>query len=510
MRALFLMLLLGSGLVAGPVIAQNDPDPGPPFVVRSLLVWTAEEASSPGDLGADTPSGIALINSLGVMSPLMELPAGVTTVIPCGESATAPGRGAFVFYAGNPTVGTLYLVRGQETPVEIDEVQRNTCQGVGSFRFSPDGSRFAYLDYPTFSSPPTFLSATLKVYDVETANLSYESENATAFALDAGRVGVARFFTDGDGNADEAAVWLWDGTQDREVAILRPDGTDSGCAFVSASAAWLLEDQFSLLLGQLCTRTRQTSWQSYVISPADGSATLATAEDIIGAYLIFARTNAQFVAPGGAASVFTVPDGIVANTASLYALEQEALTTELLLERQVVMPANTTPANTTPRQSPDGRWLAFAETSPDNENALTVFDLSDLSLSPIRVSAGSTGDVVSALRFTDDSQRLYAVLGGTDQEDNGVVVVDLATGNDTRAARGQFTEYVALAENGLLGEGLMGLSDWQFPEDPTEEPYLNLVLLDAPSSATRVLYPGIVTEGDEIVARRFAVPLAWR
>ncbi len=502
----FLMLLLVL-IAAVPAGAQDAPDDE--LQIHSLLAWVADGAA-PGDHNPDAPGELALINSLGVQTPVMDLPAGTDTVIPCGERATSPGGAAFAFYVGDAVEGQLYVMRGQQTPSEIDTVPRAACLDGGTFRFSPDGERFAYIDYAP-RGDSRYTAGRLNVYETATSNLLYEIDNTTAFALSDEQVAAARLFVGGGDAGEEAAVWIWDGTRGSEVATLLPSGDDNdGCAFVSASLAFVDDGNLSLVMGQRCERTRQSSWQLYQVIPDEERVTLVSSEDIIGSFLTYARTNRQFVPPAGDVTVFTVPDGVVANTASLFAVGQDDLEIQPLLERQAVMPADNRPVNATPRQSPNGQWLALTETSPDNNNTIVVYDLNDLSLAPIQFSAGSSGNVVVSMGFSDDSEQLYAVVGGTDQGDNSVVSITLSSGGDNRAERGQFNERLAVEPDGLLHNGLLALNDWQFPDDPTEDPYLDLVLMNADTNTSHTVFTGAVVEGDEIVQRRFAAPLAWR
>jgi WD40 repeat protein len=399
-------------------------------------------------------------------------------------------------------------MRGTEAPIAVDEVVRSACLGAGTFRFSPDGSQFGFIDYEAGAAGSSFADGFLKIHDAATGEMLYQTESVTAFDIGGGVTAFVNFFTNDQGEADEVAVQIWNGENDREVATLRPDDTEETgqCRFVSASVNVLPNGQLSLVLGQRCDQTGTTTWQLYTVNPAERTATRAASEPVTGGYQAFARTNTQFVSPDGNGFLFTVPDGITANTAGLYLTPLDSLTPQVVVERQIVMPAVTTPANATPDVSPDGRWLAMVQTSPNNENTLLIYDLSDLTLSPISYSAGSPGDVISAMQFTPDGSRLIAVVGGDDQANNSIVAFNLADGSDFRVERGRFNSYLALSQDGAQ----LAIGDWQVLEDPNEPPYLNLVSIDINESASTTLFEGAVVQDGEVVEQSFAVPLAYR
>ncbi|MEL6269540.1 MAG: hypothetical protein AAFR22_06990, partial [Chloroflexota bacterium] len=207
---------------------------------------------------------------------------------------------------------------------------------------------------------------------------------------------------------------------------------------------------------------------------------------------------------GASEFAFTAPDGVVANTAGLFAVERGDFSTRQIVDRQIVMPANTTPANATPRLSPDGRWLAFVQTSPNFENTLVIYNLADLSQRPTEFSAGSPGDTISALAFAQDSRRLLAVAGGDETANNALVMFTLSSGDNSVVARGRFHNDLAVSSN------MATMGDWQFLEDDTEPPYLNLVAVNTNDGSVMTLFEGATVEDGEVVEQRFASPLAFR
>lgn len=505
---LMLYVVLILALTASFVAAQDATEaPAEQPASRTLLVWAVDGAAGPGLQGASTPGQLALLDANGGLTPLLDLPQGTSTVIPCGENSTSPDGRYVAFYVGGDE-GTLHYMRGTEPPVLVDEVIRSACLGAGTFRFSPDGNQFGFIDYEPGAAASSFADGFLKIYDAASGEALYQTESVTAFDMGGGIAAFVNFFTNDQGEADEVAVQVWDGANDREVATLRPDDTeDTGqCRFVSASVNVLPDGQLSLILGQRCDRTGTTTWQLYTVNPADRTATRAASEPVVGGYQAFARTNTQFVAPGGNAFLFTVPDGVTANTAGLYLTPLDTLTPSVVVDQQIVMPAVTTPANATPDVSPDGRWLALVQTTPNNENTLLVYDLTDLNLAPLSYSAGSAGDVISAMQFTPDGSRLIAVVGGDDQANNSIVAFNMADGSDFRVERGRFNDYLALSQDGTQ----LAIGNWQILEDPNEPPYLNTITIDINASASTTLYEGAVVQDGEVIEQSFAAPLAFR
>lgn len=504
-RALIVALLLALlALAVMPAAAIPDG--------QQILVWTAQNAARPGAQGASVPGEIALMNGAGEITPLLSLPEGTRYVEACGEEATSPNGEYFAFYAGIDT-GDLYLMRNQNTPVKLNTnfgVLRTACLGAGSFQYSPDSARLAYVSFEPGSATDDFADGFLKVFETGSGNLVYELESVVAFDLSNELLAFLQFFTDDRGEADEVAVYLWDGSARREIATIIPEDRER-CKFVSGSVQVLADGKVAVILGQDCLRTDvHTAWQLYIVDPAQRSATLAASNRITngvtGGYQSFARTNVQYITPAGDTFLFTVPDAITANTASLYQVSASALSPAPLVDRQVVYPGNTTPANSTPRISLDGRWLAVVETSPNADNTLKIFDLNDLSAAPITFQAGSRGDVIASVAFTSDSNRLLAVVGGDDGTNNSIVAFNLESGSNFRVERGRFDKLMVVSPSG--DEIVIG--DTRILEDPQEPSYLNLVSINVDTAAQTTLFEGAVVVDGKVESQSFAVPLAWR
>jgi hypothetical protein len=162
-------------------------------------------------------------------------------------------------------------------------------------------------------------------------------------------------------------------------------------------------------------------------------------------------------------------------------------------------------SNAFPERSADGRWLALVSTTPNAENSLLVFDLADLSVAPIMLSAGSAGDVILDMAFSCINERLFFIAGGANG-DNSLVAVDLSNGSDFRVRRGRFAPGIAVAPDGRTVVAM----DWQVLEDETEPPYLNTVQIDVDSGAVTTLFEGADIVEGEVTNQRFAMPISWR
>lgn len=504
------LLLLAVFVLIASVAALTLAAPAAIPDSARLLVWTAQDAAGPGQQGASNPGQVALMDGAGNITPLLDLAEGTRYVQACGERATSPSNEFFAFYAGLDE-GNLYLMRNQDAPVLVDNVLRTACFGYGTFRYSPDSTRLGYVSFEPGSATDDFADGFLKIYDIASGGFIFEMESVVAFDMDNAQVAFVQFFTNDQGEADEVAVQLWDGNNDREVATLVPEDRDR-CKYVSASVQLLSNGQLALIVGQDCIGGGDTNstWQLYTIDPAQRSATLVASERMIegvtGGYQSFARTNVQYSKPDGSGFLFTVPDLLTANTVSLYSVDLATLAPQVMQERQVVMPGNTPPANITPRLSLDGRWLAVSETSPNNDNMLKIYDLNDLSLAPITYQAGSRGDTIAQMAFTADSSQLFAVIGGDGGTNNSIIAFNLESGSDFRVERGRFNNWMVVSPDG--SEIVIG--DTQILEDPQEPPYLNLVAIDVATSASTTLFEGAVVTDGEVQSQSFAVPLAWR
>ena len=472
---------------------------------QQILVWTVNGAPAPGQQGASNPGQIVLMDGAGNMTPVIDVPEQTRFVEACGDEAVSPDNNLFAFYVGIDD-GDLYLMNGTDAPVVIDDVPRLVCLGAGSFQFSPDSSKLAYIAYEPGAGTDDFADGFLKVYDTSSGEFVFETESVTSFDISDDSVAFINFFTNDRQEADEAAIQVWADGNDREVATLRPDSEE--CRFVSGSVGIIPDGNLLAILGHTCRGTGgETTWQLYTIDPSERSATRSATGTLVGnVYQSFARTNAQYISPDGGNLLFTVPDGITANTVGLFGTTISDLSPTAIVERQIVMPANTTPANALPALSLDGKMMAVVETSTGNSNMLKLFDLTNFEVAPIELPAGSAGDTISAMEFAPDGSSLYAVVGGDEGDNNAIVAINTTNGADFRVERGRFNNRMVVSPGGSE----IVIADWQILEDPNEPPYLNLVALEVDSGASTTLFEGAVIEEGKVVEQSFAVPLAWR
>ena len=492
-----LILILALALISSMTVTAQDS--------VNILTWV-EDGPSPSESSPSAVGELGLIDEDGTFTPLLEVPAQTSRLRACGDKANSPDGTAFAFYVGLD-FGTLYLMQGTDTPDSLDDVHALTCAGNGTLRYSPDGSRLGYIAYENDAAASEFADGFLHIMSM--TDLSEEAlfENAVAFDLNDDGAGFISFFTNDRNEADEAAIFWWNGNAEREVATLRPD---ENCRYTSASLSILPSDNLMAVLGHRCTSgDTRTSWQLYSIDVTDRSAALVASDFQAGQFASFARTNNILILPDGETALFTVPDGITANTVGVMGVNLEDFSTFEVVERQAVFPNLAGTRNAAPLLSPDGGWLALVVTSPNNENTLNVFDLSAPDLPPISISAGSTNDVISDMAFSADSQQLIFIAGSPDTgrtADNSLIALDLSSGNDFRIKRGRFAPGIVVAPDGSSVVAM----DFEVVEDERQPPFLNLVSINIETSETVLLFEGADIVDGEVTNRRFAMPISWR
>lgn len=467
-----------------------------------LLVWAAN-GSQPGKQGASAPGTLAYVNSSGVAETVLELPQGTSRVESCGDTPTSPDGKIYAFYVGQDK-GSLYAMRGSDKPTKIGDIQALSCLGNGTFQYAPGSNRFGYISYEGDAKTSEFADGFLHIINTSDFTELYKYENVTAFDLTDNGAAFVSFFTNDKNEADEAAVIWWDGTKQQEVATLKPASED--CKFTSASVSILADGKLMLVLGHRCKKgDTTTNWQLYSVNPADKSATLAASASQKGAFAAFARSNNIYLSTDSKQALFSVPDGVTANTMGLKRVSISDLSISDVIDKEVVAATYNGSANAFPRVSPDGKWLAAVVTTPNASNSVYVWSLSDPSVAPIMVSAGSKGDTVSSMAFTHDSSHLLAVVGGDNKANNSLISIEVATGQNSRVARGHFDKGLTVSADGTQA----ALLDWQIPEDTTQHPYLNLVNVSLSDGTITTLYAGADIVDGKVKNERFAYPMAW-
>lgn len=486
-----------------PAAAQDSPTPVP--AQTNVLVWW-ESGASPQESSPSTAGELGLLDASGAFMKLLDVPPQTSRVQACGDEAVSPDGALYAFYIGLDS-GTLYLMRGSDTPQALDTVSALTCLGGGTLQYSPDSSRIAYIVYEPDAVTSEFPDGFLHIASAANLDQQFVYDNVTAFDLTNDGAAFVSFFTNDRNEADEAAVFWWDGRSEREVVTLRPD---ANCRYTSASIAVAPDGSLLLVMGHRCASgDTRTSWQFYRVDTQRRSATLAASEFQDGQFAAFARTNRLWVLPGGQFALFTIPDGVTANTTGLRVVELASLALTEVIQRQAVMPTLSGAPNAAPLVSPDGRWLALVVTSPNNDNTLQVIDLTDPGAPPIRISAGSRNDVISSLHFTPDSRQLIFIAGSAGagrSADNALAALDLTTGSDYRIKRGRFAPGLAIAPDSRA----VVVMDYQILRDERQPAYLNLVQIDLQSGETTVLFEGADIVDGAVTNPRFALPLSWR
>ncbi len=467
-----------------------------------LLVW-ASNGTAPGKQTASDPGQLAFINDKGVAETVLELPKGTSRVQSCGDAPTSPDGKIYAFFVGQDK-GSLYAMRGSDKPAKIGDIQALSCLGSGTFQYAPGSNRFGYISYEGDAATSEFADGFLHVINSSDFTELYKYENVTAFDLTDNGAAFVSFFTNDKNEADEAAVIMWNGTSQQEVATLKPASED--CKFTSASISILPDGKLMLVLGHRCKKgDTTTNWQLYSVNPADKSATLAASASQKGSFAAFARSNGIYLSPDGKQALFTVPDGITANTVGVKRVNISDLSIADVIDKQMVAATFSGSADAFPLVSPDGKWLAAVVTTPNAANNIYIWSLGDPAVAPIMLSAGSKGDTISSMAFTPDSSQLLAIVGGDNKANNSLVSIEVASGRDSRVARGHFAKGLTISADGKQAAVL----DWQIPEDTTQQPYLNLVNINLSDSSVTTLYTGADIVDNKTKNQRFAFPMAW-
>ena len=473
---------------------------------EKLLVWIAE-AQRPGKQSGAEPGQLVWIDSEGNFESFMELPPQTSQVMTCGQTAAlSPDGESLAFYVGQD-VGTLHILRDTDSLFVVDtDFHAMGCVGIGTFEFFPDSSKFAYIDYAPNSLDGTYGEGTLRVYNSATFEQIRNFERVTSFDIEGDDLAYIRFFMNDSNEAVEAAIVMWDGETDREVATLF---SETDCAFNSAGIKLLSTGKIVGVMGHRCDRgDSRTNWQYYLIDPENRTATQITQSPQPGRFFAFSRTNSVFASPDGSATYFTIPDGITNHTVTVAVADMTNMSINTVVPQNVVMPRftnNPYAAENHPTiQSPDNVWLSMVQNTADDEATLSLYDLSQPGLPSIDVSAGERGDQIVEMAFTPDSQQVIYVAGGENGGDNSLWGLDLATGNNFRIRRGQYGWGVLSPD----GERI-ALMNW-VPIENNLPPYATLVIVDIESSEETLLFQGGELVNDDLTAVRFALPIAWR
>ncbi|MEO1286748.1 MAG: hypothetical protein AAFV93_03195 [Chloroflexota bacterium] len=495
-----------TGAVGEPIVGMAEG--------QRLLAWVAP-ANRPGNQGASASGELVYFNPDGTTETVLQLPQGTTRVTECGPNGTSPDGSVFAFIVtvggGGGETGTIYLLNGASS--ELTEVATGlnpaSCVGSTPFQFSPDGSRFAFIEWSQDVTNQVSPFGFLRIYDTASATQTASFENVTAFDLTATGATWVNFFPNDDGEATEVAVISWDGNVDIEVSALVAD-EENDCYYNSASISEVSTGVIAIL-GYRCNRgsITGTQWQLYNIDPTNRTAQLEQSDQAAGRYFVFSQTNALFPSPDGNNLFFTLPDGVTNQTVAFFTTPVDGVVPTELLNRSGVMPSVSDlpydANNATARLSPNGQYLALVVNTPDNDATLNVYDLSDPSLPPIALDAGDRGDTIGDMVFNSTSDRLFYVAGSDEGGNNSLFALDLTTGTETRIRRGRYAQLVVSPD----GNNVAAMNWVEF--DPEEPRYLTLEVIDVNSTAPTVIYVGgEQDEEGDLINQSFAYPLAWR
>lgn len=502
MIILVFVLVTGIAPMPMPTNAQESP--------IKILAWVGS-GTAPDEHSNSEPGQIVYLTGDNQVEVLFDLPQGANRIIPCTEQATSSNSRHFAFYAGTEK-GSLYLVNGADTPVEVDKgVSAMSCVGMGTFQYSPDSSRFGYIDYVTGIQSP-YASGWLYVKNSETyqsvfttdTDASVSDENVTAFDLSNEALAFVSLFSD----AEEAAIYYQANGFPDEVSTLF---ADDGCAFRNIQITIVNDNTLALVVGQRCTGGN-TEWALYTvnISARSTNRTLVTG-DVIGSYYAVARSNATIASPDGETLYFAYPDGIAQNSTHVQSVDLVNIQAGDPLFNNALMPIFTNniyarTANAMPVISPDSAWLAVVSRSPDNDVAINVIELDAPELPPIVISAPNRGETVSAMQFTPDSGALLFVIGANNADNNSLFSLDLMSAAESRVMRGRFGQQIIVSPDGKYA----AVPGWRIVNAPGQPNYLTLIAVNLETREPTTVFAGATVANDVVSDLRFVYPLSWR
>ncbi len=489
--ALVFALCLVFGLVSsGPADALAQLPSGEALVWQS--VGTPDRPDIAGTLFWHAPGRGEPVN----LSDVPNEGAG-TRVFPCGPDAVSPDGSYMVAYIG-PLHGAIYRLP-LDRPGDSGEIIRwgeagvLACNGNGRARFSPDGERWAYLDYPVNVTSGLYPAGTLRVLSTADGSQVESFDNVVAFDLRDDGLYYVQFFPR-QGNAVEAAVYWWDGADSDRLQTLAP-ATD--CNWRSAALDSVDgSDRVVISLAERCGNGSQ--WRLFSFA-GQGEVNEHVYMPSGGGYFTDSFTNQVYWLPGGQGVLATFPNGRAKNIANLVLVTLDNNTVTL------ITPAVTVDSYPDGRAghlrfSPDGRFLAYVSTTPNNE--FTIHRLAvDGSLEPVSIPIRmSVGVTISTFFFRPDGGLAY-VAGGADGDDNALFLLPAGADEPTQIT-GTYGQYMRAA--GLATHDHALLLEHVPPPEGSRTPSVNLVGITFDGGDRVVLVEG------RAAGNAFAYPLAWR
>lgn len=482
--ALLLGFLLNQQLMA--VQAQDE----------AALVWQVG-----GNPGQTSGLGTLFWQTGGGQDPikLADVPdeGGGTRVFPCGPDAIMAGGGAMMTYigreAGGPERGGLYrLDRGEAGALtRLADIHALACIGRGYATFSPDGSQWAYLDFPQdITRTSVFAYGDFTVINPADGAVIATIDDIVSFDLHDDGAFLVEFFTDDQGKADEAAVYWWNGSGVREWAAFTPTSED--CQWTSGTvAATAAGDAVAVSLGETCVN-QGSRWHLYGIT-ADGIMTEHVNLAVDSRYLPHALDSQLYYLPDGQHLLATIPNGS-GSTVHLVLVTLVDNTVTLVAE-DVMVDALPGGRSAQMQFSADGSLLAFVSRNANNENAIHRLTL-DGSYEPLTISAGARHDEISAFAFRPDNGVVY-IAGGVDGGDNSMMLLPADAMDPQRLARGEFLRGALVVTN----DDALALN-FVPPDDDYKDPAADLWRVSNDGMTS------VVVDGRASVA--VAYPLWWR
>lgn len=478
-----------------------------------FLVWLAD-GSGPEGVSPSKSGAVGWMESNGTFTPItVDVPAGTSRVLTC---ATSADKSRVYFFVGQEE-GTLYAInKGDITPVVLDRVRALTCLR-GSFQLSPDGARLVYIDFEPANNADEFTDGRLRV--VNTADLSRINlrENdvidTTAFGVTNDIIAFVRLPETGSRNeALEAVINIYNGASSQSIAVLRPDA-DNACRFTNANLEVLPNNKLIAVLGHRCRQggNTNTTFRIFTVDTnARDSFSLIASGASGGAFVPESRVNTIVPSQDGTRAIINLPDGIVGNSANVQIVDVASGTLTPVLGRGGWMTRYTQARAYVldepgyPTLSPDGRWYAFVESSPNNDRVLHVVDLSNMNVRSF--PAPNRGDNIQRLTFTPDSRTLVYLQGGAASKENSIMTLVVDGGNPQSILRGRFG-FFALSPNG----NQVAIMEWQTVEDPTQPPYQSFSVIDLSNGAYFPVWDegATITPEGKVRDLRFVYPLAW-
>jgi len=471
----------------------------------AILAWVAD-GESMTNIPTEARGILASMNDKGETGEILAIPTNTSRVIACGDGANSPNRRFFAFFIGNAT-GKLYLTDNGNTPKELDTTAPLTCLGMGTLQYSPDSNRLGYIVFAGDAVDKKLPVGTFVQRESSSGNEQFRYENTAAFDLSNSASAFISLFADNNGQFREAAIFHRTGDNPQEITTLF---ADENCQFRNAKVTFSGDNRLAVLMGQECRNN--STWKFYSVDIAGKSASLALSGTAGGQFFSDSAQGSLIASPNGENIVFTVQDGVSIESTRLYMVKMNDIQENNPRIENAVMPRQ--PINrpydysvaSAPVLSYDGRWLAVVSKSPNNDYAVNILDLTAPDNSPITIGAGNRGDVISAMRFSANNQRLFYITGGHSTNNNSLFYVDIASGTETRVIRGRYTGDILLSPDGNSA----ALMEWELTETPRQPNILHVSLVNIGNGQSSRLFSGGTLADGVVTGSRFAYLLWWR